>query len=257
MEALLIYNLIWSLLSSRFLTGTIFLRQYIAYLFFSSSPMFDHPVVVSVHLPHVARALRINKEREMQGWSGRNNFVRVCAELFWRATYYANPRPETDYQSGYLSLRGLGRRYTWTMWDYDLTTTIVIQLLNQPRKCEMGSSIFSAMSQLKFVSMTRASFTRIPSTERTNGDFYRFSWKCLPCFSVFTFPCQSRSIPIVSFLWYSQYGSPSMTSIMDSVWLYHKTRMRTSDLVSNPSLPWRSPPSDLLRTWWIRASLNT
>ena len=38
---------------------------------------------------------------------------------------------------------------------------------------------------------------------------------------------------------------------------FHKPRTRTSTLVSNPPLPWLTPPSDLLRTWWMRGSLRT
>ena len=57
------------------------------------------------------------------------------------------------------------------MWDYILVTAIVIWPLIQPRTCERGSSIFVAMSGLKFASTTNAYFLRIPPTERKNGDF--------------------------------------------------------------------------------------
>ena len=43
------------------------------------------------------------------------------------------------------------------MCEYDLTTEISIRLLIQPRTCKIGSSIFAAMSRLKFASTTRAS----------------------------------------------------------------------------------------------------
>ena len=52
----------------------------------------------------------------------------------------------------------------------DLATVIAIRPLTQPRTCEMGSSIFSAMSRLKVASMTRASFLIMPSNEKTNGE---------------------------------------------------------------------------------------
>ena len=49
-------------------------------------------------------------------------------------------------------------------------TMITNQPLAYPRTCEMGYLIFPAMSQLKCVSRTRASFSSMPFTERTNGE---------------------------------------------------------------------------------------
>ena len=64
----------------------------------------------------------------------------------------------------YRSCRGLGGQGPWIILEYDLATSIVIQLLIQPRTCKMSSSIFSAMSQIKFASTTRASLPEILST---------------------------------------------------------------------------------------------
>ena len=57
----------------------------------------------------------------------------------------------------------------WIMREYELATEIVIQPLIQTCVCEMGSSIFAAMSRLKFACTTRASLPSIPSIEITNG----------------------------------------------------------------------------------------
>ena len=57
------------------------------------------------------------------------------------------------------------------MCEYDLTTTVVIQLLIQPCACEMGSSVFSAMSWLKFTSTTRSPLPSMPLTERKWRNF--------------------------------------------------------------------------------------
>ena len=79
--------------------------------FFSSSPVYNLPEAASVCHPRVGSAL-CNREREGNTRSGRkqNRFVRVRVKLFWRAIYCANPRPEPDSQSRYLSRRGMGRK---------------------------------------------------------------------------------------------------------------------------------------------------
>ena len=79
--------------------------------------------------------------------------------------------PDPESQSGSQSRRGLGRKSLQIMRAYDLATAISIQPLTQPCTFEMGSSFFFAMSRLKFVSMTRASFLSITSNERGNGEF--------------------------------------------------------------------------------------
>ena len=88
----------------------------------------------------------------------RNNFAQVCKKLFWRAIYYTNTRPEPDSQSGSMSCKGLGIQALWIIHEYNLATNIAIQLLTQHHTWKMGSSIFDAMSGLKFTSTTRAYF---------------------------------------------------------------------------------------------------
>ena len=56
------------------------------------------------------------------------------------------------------------------MQEYDLVTAIDIRLLTQTRTCGMGSSSFSAMSQLKVAITTRSSFLIMPPTENTSEE---------------------------------------------------------------------------------------
>ena len=60
--------------------------------------------------------------------------------------------------------------YLQIIHEYDLTTVILIQPFTHPRMCEMGLSIFSAMSLLKFASTTRVSLPKMPLTERINRE---------------------------------------------------------------------------------------
>ena len=71
-------------------------------------------------------------------------------------------------QFGSRSCRGPGKRAPRIMRECDRATVIAIRSLTQPCTCEMGSSIFPAMSRLKVASSTRASFPSMPSTERTH-----------------------------------------------------------------------------------------
>ena len=59
--------------------------------------------------------------------------------------YCTNPNTKPDYQYGSWVCKGLGTQYTQIIQEYDLAAAIYIQPLTQP--CEMGSSIFAAMSQ--------------------------------------------------------------------------------------------------------------
>ena len=125
----------------------------------------------------------------------------VRAKLFWIALYCTKPRPDPGSQSSSRSRRGLGRRAPRIMWEYDLTTVIAIRPLTQPHTCEMGSSGFAAMSRLKFVRTTRASFRSMPSTERTNREkCLCCSWQCLLCSYLFSFSHRFRRFSIGSFL---------------------------------------------------------
>ena len=107
----------------------------------------------------------------------------------------------------------------------------------------MGSLIFVAMSQIKFVSMMRASFSIMPSTERENWEKYFYClWQLLPCLSLSSFYQQARILSIGSFLYVSESEPPNLTSIMVSVWISHNPQMRASSRVSNPYTPDILPP---------------
>ena len=193
----------------------------------------------SVCIAHMLR----DQEREGNGRSDRKqkSFVRVCAKLFWRKIYCANPIPETDSQSVSIYHIGLGRQDPRIICEYDLATAIAIRPLTHTHRWEMGSSIFDAMSWLKFASTTRESFTRIPPTEINKGEkCFRWSWKLLPFLSLFYLYHQARSVFIGSFLWMSHNESPSLTPIMASDRLYHIPQIRKSPLFYNPPPPWRT-----------------
>ena len=143
--------------------------------------------------------------RSRGGGRGRVGGETFCAgvsvELLWLNIYCAKPMPYPGSHYVSWSYMGLGKKYPWIIWDYDPSTVIMIHLSNQPNTCEMGYSIFSAMGWLKFVSTTRSSFPIIPSTERTNGEFFfRWLWKCLPCLYLFYLFHRARIFTIGSFL---------------------------------------------------------
>ena len=94
----------------------------------------------------------------------------VRAKLFWCVIYCANPRPDAGSQSGSRSCKVLGSRAPQVIFGYDPATKNLIRPLIQPRTCEMGPSIFSAMSRLKFASTNRASLPSMSSTEITNRE---------------------------------------------------------------------------------------
>ena len=124
------------------------------------------------------------------------SFVRMWVKLFRRAVYCANPTPEPDSQSGSMSRRGLGRRASLIMREYDLATAIAIRPITQPCTCEMGSSIFAAMSQLKFASTTRASFPSMPSTEITNIEKFIARGNSYRSCPYFTFHSNPGAFPL-------------------------------------------------------------
>ena len=103
---------------------------------------------------------------------GKKYYVGVRTKLFWRPIYCAKPRTNPGSQSGSRPRRVLVRQAPWIMQEYELTTVIVIHLLTHPQTCDRGSSSFSAMSQIKFVRTTRASFPIMSYTERENRDFF-------------------------------------------------------------------------------------
>ena len=145
-------------------------------------------------LPLRARASCANEGGGGVHTGGKKLVADVRTELFWRAIYCAKPNSGDVYHPGSRSRRGLGRQAFRIIHDYDLVISIEIWQLIYPPTCEMGSSIFAAMSLLKFASNTRASLPSIISTERTNGWFIHFSWQCLPCLSLFVLYQLSRSL---------------------------------------------------------------
>ena len=105
---------------------------------------------------------------------------------------------------------------TWLgKWDphimryYDLAIIITIWRLIQTCTCEMGSSIFSAMSRLKFVSTIRDSLPSMLSIERTNGNVFPCLWQCLRCLYFLILSHQYRSVTIDSNFQVSASSSPS------------------------------------------------
>ena len=99
---------------------------------------------------------------------GIKSFTDMSAELFWRVIYCDKPWPDDGSQSGSRSHRGLSSQCLHIIWEYDLATAIAIRPLIQPRTCEIGLSIFAAISWIKFACTTRASFPSITSTEIRN-----------------------------------------------------------------------------------------
>ena len=89
--------------------------------------------------------------------------------------YCTNPNPDPDAHSGSQVRNELGARSPWSSLEYNLVAVIAIRMLTQPMTCEMGSSIFVAMSQLKVASTTSASLPTIPSTKRENGENFSVS----------------------------------------------------------------------------------
>ena len=53
-----------------------------------------------------------------------NNFVWVCAKLFWRTIYCANLRTELNSQSVSLYLREICRQDLWIIWEYNIMALI-------------------------------------------------------------------------------------------------------------------------------------
>ena len=107
-ESLLIYNIIWSFLSSYFLTGLCFLRQnpiflhwYLFYVFFLCHCPCSSLRGMSLSSICVLRAL-CDWERGGGTRLGRKqkNFARVCTKLFWSTVYWANPIPKPESPNG-------------------------------------------------------------------------------------------------------------------------------------------------------------
>ena len=101
-----------------------------------------------------------------------NEWVRVCVrdEILAQNNYCYKPNPKYDSHSSSRVWNGIGYQAVWSTLEYDLATTIAIRLLTQPVMCEMGSSIFFAMTQLKVASTTSASLTIIPYNDSKNWE---------------------------------------------------------------------------------------
>ena len=158
-------------------------------------------------------------------------------------------RPNVGSQSGSCYRRRPVSQDPRIICEYNLATAISIRPLIQPRTCKMGSSIFSAMSRIKFSSTTRASFPSMPSTERIHRENNRFQWQWLPYLYLFIFSQRSHRFYSGSNLWVSASELPSLASIMASVCRPYKPQISTSTLVSNLSLLLCISPYYLLQIW--------
>ena len=146
----------------RFPSNPWFIRQYPWFLLQIFPP--SDAIGCLRSWPWIAPAVRKWGGVRRVHMGGKKLFADSSAKLFWRTIYCANPRPNARYQSRSRSCRGLGSWAPRGMHEYDLTTAITICMLNKPHTCKMVSSIFSAMSQLKFAGTIRASLPSILST---------------------------------------------------------------------------------------------
>ena len=115
----------------------------------------------------------IERTRAVSDWGGGVPQVakqlQICARNYSGAQFIA-PILGSVPGTSWWSCRIMESQYPQIICEYDPATTIAIRPLIQPHTCEMGSSIFAAMSWLKFAITTKASFTGMPSTERKNGE---------------------------------------------------------------------------------------
>ena len=138
--------------------------------------------------------------------------------------------------------------------------SVILQLqikfgrVSTPCTCERGLSLFSAIDWLNWMSKTRTSISSTPSTEITNGEkCFRWSLQSLRCLYFLIIFNQSRSAAIGSYVYESASELPSLTSMMDLTFQYHKPRIITSPhIYFYLSLTWHISFSDLVRPWWIR-----
>ena len=74
--------------------------------------------------------------------------MRVCVRdaILAQNNYCAKPNTEPDAQSGSQVRNVLEYQYPQSTLEYELATTIKIRPLTQPVTCEMGSSIFVAIT---------------------------------------------------------------------------------------------------------------
>ena len=132
-----------------------FIRQYTCLLIQNISSFFRSRLSPFSALER-ARGARV-RGGGMGHTGGKKLFADSRAELFWHAIYCANLMPDASSQSGSWSLRGMMIWAPRIMCEYDLETAIAIRPLIQILTCEIGSSIFAAMSRIKISIMTRDS----------------------------------------------------------------------------------------------------
>ena len=117
--------------------------------------------------------------------------LRMCTHKNW------HKKPNSQFDSRVCKI--LETQAPRSVWEYDLATVIAIQTLTCCLLCEMGSSVFAAMSWLKVASMTWSWLSRISSTENERIKKICFSCQFHPCLSFFIFPHLGKSISIPSF----------------------------------------------------------
>ena len=116
----------------------------------------------------------------------------------------------------------------------------------------MGPFILMAMSWLNAESTASDSFSIIPFTESTNGENVSIGiiqpahicphW-CLP--------------PRQQLLQVSLSASPNLSSIIFSVWIYHRPWIDTSSCVFGTLPPWHTHSLDPMCPKWIRVYPHT
>ena len=139
-----------------------FICRYPWFLLHILSPIYHRSLSLFIDLEHV-RVAQIKWEGRCYMGDGKP-FMDVRAKLFWRTISCYNRRPDAGSQSDHRSRRGMGSQSPRIMHEYELATVIKIWTLIQTHMCEMGSTMFVAMSRLKFADKTRASFPSMPST---------------------------------------------------------------------------------------------
>ena len=150
----------------------------------------------SLHRLYVLRALCYwKREGNTRLGRKRKSFVRLCVKLFWSMIYCANTILKPDSRFGSLSHRKLGRGSPLIIHQYYLMTAIAIQPITQPCTCKMGSSIFSAVSRLKLAKYDQGLLSKHTiNRKKKRRKCFCWSWKFLPCLSLFYFSHRSRCI---------------------------------------------------------------
>ena len=109
---------------------------------------------------------------KLEVWMDSNGWVHACVRnaILAQNNYWAKPNPKTDSHSSSRVHSGIGTQAPQSNLIYYLATEMLTGLLTQPVNCEIGSSIFPAMTQLKVAGTISASFPIIPSTEMKKGE---------------------------------------------------------------------------------------